>query len=709
MSKYSEQAKALVAKMSLEEKVSQMLHGAAPVKRLGIPAYNWWNEALHGVARSGVATMFPQAVAMAATFDPGLIFQVAEVIALEGRAKYIQYQAEGDCGIYKGLTFWSPNINIFRDPRWGRGHETFGEDPWLTSRMGVAFIEGLQGKDKENLKAAACAKHFAVHSGPEDERHEFNAVCNDYDLWNTYLPAFEAAVCEAKVESVMGAYNRTLDEPCCGSKRLLQEILREKWGFDGHVTSDCWAIQDFHLYHKITSTPVESVALAVKNGCDLNCGTLFGYCLAAVQEGLLTEEDIDRAVDRLLVTRMRLGILGETSNQKYTDIPYTVLDCPEHRDLNLQVSRRSMVLLKNDGCLPLDLSKLKTIGVIGPNADSRRVLEGNYEGTASEHCTILRGIRERAREQNSDIRVLYAEGCHLYKAKQTDLAWDDDRMAEAVTVAKHSDAVVLCLGLNADIEGEQGDASNEFASGDKMSLNLPGRQQALLEKVRAAAEGKPLILVLVSGSALALGWADEHVNGILQAFYPGSLGGYAVADVLLGNWSPEGKLPVTFYKEDRDLPDFRDYSMENRTYRYFKGEALYPFGFGLSYSRFGLTNLELTKDEISLTVQNTGERVAGQIVQLYASGENRKELFTLCGVQRVYLQPGEEVRLSFPMEAMKKNAFSIRNAAGDLTVAGGNYTLYVGTSQPDPRSVALCGEPLKKEIMVDQDGRIAGL
>jgi beta-glucosidase len=409
------EAKKLVSQMTLEEKVSQMLHSAPAIKRLGIPGYNWWNEALHGIARSGVATMFPQAIGLAATFDPELISEVATVISDEGRAKYHAYQEEGDHDIYKGLTFWSPNINIFRDPRWGRGHETYGEDPYLTARLGVAFIKALQGEDRGCMKTAACAKHFAVHSGPEGERHEFNAVCNDYDLWNTYLPAFEAAVKEGDVEAVMGAYNRTNGEPCCGSKTLLLDILRDKWGFDGHVVSDCWAIKDFHERHMVTATPVESVSLAVRNGCDLNCGNLFGHCVTAVQEGLLTEEEIDRAVTRLMVARMRLGLLGAPENKAYTSIPYEVVDSDEHREFNLNVARRSLVMLKNNGALPLNSGKINTIAVVGPNADSRLALEGNYQSTASEHMTPLQGIKKYLAGENGETRVLFSEGCHLYK------------------------------------------------------------------------------------------------------------------------------------------------------------------------------------------------------------------------------------------------------------------------------------------------------
>ncbi|SDN53942.1 beta-glucosidase [Acetanaerobacterium elongatum] len=690
------EAKTLVSKMTLEEKVFQMLHTAPKVERLGIPSYNWWNEALHGVARAGVATMFPQAIAMAATFSEKLLYQVADVTSTEGRAKYNAFQEEDDHDIFKGLTFWSPNINIFRDPRWGRGHETYGEDPYLTARLGVAFIHGLQGPDRNRLKVAACAKHFAVHSGPESERHEFNAICDDYDLWNTYLPAFEAAVKEGEVEAVMGAYNRTLGEPCCGSKLLLEDILRKKWGFDGHVVSDCWAVKDFHEHHKVTKDPVESVTLAVKNGCDVNCGNLFGFCLQAVEQGLLTEEQIDKAVTRLFVTRMRLGLLGAPENPKYTAVSYDMVDCEEHRKLNQEVARRSLILLKNDGALPLDAAKIRSVGVIGPNADSRRALQGNYEGTATKHITVLQGLSELLEPQG--IKVRYAEGCHLFKDRNSMLAQPDDRMAEARAVARRSDVIVLCLGLDSSIEGEEGDQGNQFTGGDKPGIELPGRQQALLENVVKAANGKPVILVLLSGSALAVGWADEHVNGIVQAFYPGAYGGRAIAELLFGGFSPSGKLPVTFYRNTADLPDFHDYNMQNRTYRYFKGEALYPFGFGLSYSAFTLDNLTANEVGCRVTVKNTGKMAAHETVQVYVSSPGQKELRSLCGIGEVFLQPGESTELTVMLDS---KAFSRYDAKGDLVKIKGTHTLYVGFTQPDDRSTALYGQkPLSAAVTV---------
>ena len=683
---FRKKARELVAQMTLEEKVSQMLHRAGEVERLGIPSYNWWNEALHGVARAGTATMFPQAIALAATFDPDVLKEVADITATEARAKYHAYQSEGDHDIYKGLTFWSPNINMFRDPRWGRGHETYGEDPHLTSRLGVAFINGLQGDDPNALKVAACAKHYAVHSGPESERHSFNAVCNEYDLWNTYLPHFEAAVKEGKVEAVMGAYNRTLDEPCCGSKLLMADILRGKWGFDGHYVSDCWAVEDFYKHHKITDSPVDSVALAVTMGCDLCCGDIYALAVEAVREGKLSEKDVDTAVERLLVARMRLGLLGAPERPEYVNIPYDVVDSDEHNAINLEVSRRAPVLLKNDGTLPLDFAKLSSIAVIGPNADSRRALEGNYQGTATRFVTVLEGVRKLAAEH--DVKVRYAQGCHLYKNRTSNLSFEDNLISEALIAAKTSDAVILCMGLDADIEGEEGDTGNEFSSGDKNDLNLPGRQQYLVEKVVEAAAGKPVILVLISGSALAVTWADKHVNGILQAFYPGALGGQAIVEIIAGLVNPSGKLPVTFYKSTDELPDFRSYDMTNRTYRYFTGEPLYSFGFGLSYTKFEMEGLKATKENCVVTVKNTGKRAGYETVQVYVKSPGQKEVHALCGVKSVYLEPGQAKEVTVPIA---KTAFSRWDNNGDLYDIAGPHTLFVGFTQPDKRSVALYG------------------
>jgi beta-glucosidase len=691
---FNERAKDLVSRMTLEEKVTQMLFQAPAIERLGIPSYNWWCEALHGVARAGVATVFPQAIGLAASFNTGLIKVIADTIATEGRAKYHESQRKGDHDIYKGLTFWSPNVNIFRDPRWGRGHETYGEDPYLTAELGKAFVEGLQGDDKKYLKAAACAKHFAVHSGPESERHSFNAVVSKKDLCETYLPAFRALVKEAKVEGVMGAYNRTNGEPCCGSKTLLSDILRDEWNFDGYVTSDCWAIKDFHENHRVTKNAPESVALAVNNGCDTNCGSMFANLLIAVQNGLVKEETISKSVERLMTTRMRLGLFDKPEHVPYTSVPYEMNDCSEHRKINLEASKKTLVLLKNEGkLLPLNRKSLKTIAVIGPNANSRQALVGNYCGTASRYVTVLEGIQNALNTQ--DTRVFYAQGCDLYKDRVEPLALASDRIAEAVSAAERADAVVLCLGLDATLEGEEGDAGNSYASGDKPDLNLPGEQQKLMEAVYAA--GKPVILVLLSGSALAVNWADKHIPAIVQAWYPGAEGGAAVASLLFGEFSPSGRLPVTFYRSSEELPDFHDYSMENRTYRYMRKEALYPFGYGLSFTDFEYSDFKVDKDCVDagedikccVKVKNIGTVDSDEVVQLYLKDEEASvgiPKWELKGLKTVQLKPGEEKTVDFTVSARN---MAIIDEEGNCIVEPGVFQLFVGGSQPDKRSSEL--------------------
>lgn len=689
---FKRRAKELVEQMTLEEKVFQMLHKAPAIERLKVKAYNWWNEGLHGVARAGVATVFPQAIGLAAAFDEELLEEVADAISTEARGKFAMQQEFGDTDIYKGLTLWSPNVNIFRDPRWGRGHETYGEDPYLTSRLGVRFIRGIQGQDENFLKAAACAKHFAVHSGPEDLRHEFNAEVSLQDLYETYLPAFKACVTEGKVEAVMGAYNRTNGEPCCGSGLLLKKILRQDWGFEGHVVSDCWAIKDFHENHKVTSGPEESVALAVKQGCDINCGNMFVHLLKAVEKGLVSEEEITQAVTRLFTARMKLGMFEEKDKQPFKDIKYSQVDSPEMRELNLRTARECLVLLKNENhILPLDKAKIKTVGVIGPNADSRRALVGNYEGTASRYITLLEGLEDYLGENT---RVFYSEGCHLYEDRMSNLGNANDRLAEVKGVCRESDAVIVCLGLDAGLEGEEGDTGNQFSSGDKRDLNFPGLQHDILKA--AYESGKPVILVVLSGSAMALGWAQEHIPAVIQGWYPGAQGGRAIAEAIFGEYSPEGKLPVTFYQSLEDLPDFTDYAMKNRTYRYMKQEALYPFGYGLSYTRFFFENITfntytVTEDgvQISARITNAGDMAGGEAVQVYVKADRPGTPNPqLKAFQKVHLLPGEkqEIQLHLPAEA-----FGLYDEEGILQLSPGKYTVYVGTSQPDSRSYALTG------------------
>lgn len=688
--KARKKAKELVSKMTLLEKAAQLKYDAAPVQRLGVPAYNYWNEALHGVARAGVATMFPQAIGMAAAFDEDAMEKVGDIIATEGRAKYNAYSGHDDRDIYKGLTFWSPNVNIFRDPRWGRGHETYGEDPYLTSRLGVRFVEGIQGKGPV-MKAAACAKHYAVHSGPEAVRHEFNAKVSKKDMWETYLPAFEALVKEADVESVMGAYNRTNGEPCCGHKYLMEEVLRGKWEFDGHFTSDCWAIKDFHENHMVTKNARESAALALKRGCDVNCGNTYLHLMAAVEEGLVTEEDITAAAERLFTTRFLLGLFD---GSEYDDIPYEAVECQEHVEAAVDMARKGSVLLKNDGILPLDKSKLRTIGVVGPNADSRTALIGNYHGTSSRYITVLEGIQD---EVGGEVRILYSQGCHLEKDRVEGLAWSQDRISEAVITAEHSDVVVICVGLDETLEGEEGDAGNSDASGDKKDLHLPKVQEELIEKVTAV--GKPTILVLMAGSAIDLNYAQENCGGILAAWYPGARGGKAVADLLFGNVSPSGKLPVTFYKGVEELPEFTDYSMKNRTYRYMEQEPLYPFGYGLSYGDVRVKKAELkgqvTKESdirVSVSLENQGQADTDEVVQIYIKDMESPLAvpnYSLCGFQRIFLKAGEKKDVEM---TVSNQAMSVVDEEGERHIDSKNFKLFVGTSQPDVRSEALTGK-----------------
>ena len=689
---YRERAKQLVAQMTLEEKVGQTLNWAPAVERLGIKAYNWWNEALHGVARAGVATVFPQSIGLAATFDEDLIEEVADAISTEGRAKFNMQQKYGDTDIYKGLTFWSPNVNIFRDPRWGRGHETFGEDPYLTSRLGVRFVEGIQGHDENYLKAAACAKHFAVHSGPEDIRHSFDAIATKQDMAETYLPAFKACVQEAGVEAVMGAYNRTNGEPCCGSKTLLKDILRDEWGFTGHVTSDCWAIKDFHEGHHVTETPVESVAMAMNNGCDLNCGNLFHYLKQAVEEGLVEESRLDEALVNLFTTRMKLGVFDEKGKNPFDQIDYTEVDTKEMQALNRKVAERCVVLLKNENqTLPLDKKAIKTVGVIGPNANNRRALVGNYEGTASRYWTVLEGIQEYL---GDDVRVMASEGCHLCHKKAQGLGQEDDRISEVKGVCEASDVIIAVMGLDSGLEGEEGDQGNEYASGDKPNLELPGLQQHVLETI--CSFGKPVVLVILSGSALAVNWADQNVPAIIQGWYPGAQGGRAIADLLFGEKNPEGKLPVTFYKSTDDLPEFTDYSMKGRTYRYMQQDALYPFGYGLSYTDFEYSDVSVTAENagadgatVKATVKNVGKMAGGETVQVYVKVcKDGTPNAQLKGIKKLHLQPGESADVQIKLSREALGAF---DENGVLQV-GGEVKVYVGGQAPDARSAKLTGK-----------------
>ncbi len=814
----------LVGRMSLDEKVSQALHGSAAIERLGVPEYNWWNEALHGVARSGHATVFPQAIGLAATWDTELMSRIATAISDEARAKHHEALRRGSRERYCGLTFWSPNINIFRDPRWGRGMETFGEDPYLTGRLAVEFVKGMQGDHPVYLKTVATPKHYAVHSGPEPDRHFFDAVVDERDLRETYLPAFRTSIIDGGAESVMCAYNRVGGEPCCGSNELLQNILRDEWGFEGYVVSDCWAIKDIYMYHKVVETPAEAAAMAVANGTDLNCGVTYENLGEAVRTGLLQEDQLDRSLKRLFRARFRLGMFDPSERVPWSSIPISVIDSEEHQALALETARKSMVLLKNEGgVLPLDRD-LGKIAVIGPSADDVGILLGNYNGVPSDPVTPLRGIRGAV---SSHTEVVHAPGTHLAEnmpalhvipnehlftgqdaARENGLAaelfsnremqgqpvstrvdrtvdsglWDEAAFAgvsldkqsvrwsglvvpphtgnyqiggralgtfrlfvddtllvetdcwyeactdwatleveagqeyairveylperaggevqlmwaepesilreEALEAASGADAVILMMGLSPRLEGEEMSVEVPgFTGGDRLDTKLPAPQQALMEAI--VATGKPVVLVLLNGSALAVNWAADNVPAILEAWYPGQAAGTAIADVLFGNYNPAGRLPVTFYRSVDQLPPFSDYDMDGRTYRYFGGEPLFPFGHGLSYTNFAYSDLELSENvqpgadvQLSVTVENTGSVPGEEVVQLYLSDLEASApvpIRSLVGVQRVFLQPGERKRLSFALTARQ---LSLIDAQGDRVVQPGLFELSVGGKQP---------------------------
>ncbi len=654
-----ERAEALTDTLTVQQQAEQLKYDAPEIPGV-LPAYNWWNEGLHGVARAGTATMFPQAVGLAAMFDRKRLRNAAVITAEEARAKYNAASRHGDHDIYKGLTLWAPNVNIFRDPRWGRGHETYGEDPYLTSQLGVEYVRGLQGEGKY-LMTAACAKHFAVHSGPEAERHTFDAVVSPKDLEETYLPAFRALVRDAGVEGVMGAYNLVNGEPACASPFLMGKL--KEWGFDGYFTSDCWAIRDFHTTHCITATAPESAALALKAGCDMNCGNTYLHILSALEKGLVSEEDIRRACVNVLRTRIRLGQLDRT---EYDEIPLTAVSTGEHKQASLECALRSAVLLENNGVLPLS-DKTGTIAVIGPNADSREALTGNYNGTADQYVTFLDGIRERFSG-----RILYSQGCHLYRDRTQGLAQPGDLYSEAVAMAEYADVIVACVGLDATLEGEEGDTGNEFSSGDKPDLRLPESQRILLEKLSAL--GKPLVIVLAAGSSVNVG---VECSALLDMWYPGQLGGRALAQLLFGDVSPSGKLPVTFYRTADLLPDIHDYSMKGRTYRYCTPEnVLYRFGYGMSYSAFSLSAPEFTDGRLSVTVTNTGAVYAEDVVQAYIRGYSEQDVpnGSLCGFERVELAPGESRRVTLEIA---DEAFSTVLEDGSRSFCGSRFTFTV--------------------------------
>ena len=657
----------LVGRLTLDEKVAQMQDRAPAIPRLGIPAYNWWNEALHGVARSGLATVFPQAIGLAATWNDSLLFQVATVISDEARAKHQEYVRHDSRARYQGLTFWSPNINIFRDPRWGRGQETYGEDPFLAGTLAVQFIRGMQGDDSTYLKTIATVKHFAVHSGPEPDRHTFNAVVSERDLHETYLRAFAMGIQDGPAGSIMCAYNRLYGKAACGSDLLLGDLLRGRWGFKGYVVSDCGAIDDIYERHRIVQTAAQAAALGVNTGTDLECGDTYASLVSAVQQGLITEARIDTAVTRLFLARMRLGMFDPPDMVRWAQIPFSVLDDSAHRALARQAARESIVLLRNKHhTLPLSKS-LRTIAVIGPDADDPRMLLGNYNGEPADPITPLRGIREAL----PGVRVIYARGADLAegfsgldRAPGSARAAPDSQQgssleAAAVQAAEEADAVVLFLGLNANLEGEEMRVDVPgFKGGDRTTIDLPAPQEALLERIVKV--GKPTVLVLMSGSALAVTWAERHVNAIVEAWYPGQAAGSAIADVLFGDYNPAGRLPVTFYRSTDDLPPFDQYAMSGRTYRFFAGKPLYAFGYGLSYTKFKYSHLTTSAKSLSASdsltvavdVKNDGKVRGDEVVQLYVRHEGSRiprPRLDLRGYRRITLDPGQLRRVTFTL------------------------------------------------------------
>lgn len=836
----------LVGRMTLAEKIGQMENQAPAIERLGIPEYNWWAEGLHGVARAGLATVFPQAIGLAATWDEDLMFRVATAISDEARAKHHDFASKGKRFIYQGLTYWSPNINIFRDPRWGRGQETYGEDPFLSGRMAVQFIKGMQGDDPKYFKTVATVKHFAVHSGPEPERHHFDAIANQRDFLETYLPQFEMGIKEGGAYSLMCAYNRLNGEACCGSDLLLNKILRNEWGFDGYVVSDCGAIRDIYQDHGLVQTPAEAAALAVKSGTDLNCGQVYRHLNEAVSQNLISEEEIDVAIKRLMRARFRLGMFDPPEMVDYTSIPYEVVDSPEHKQLALETARKSMVLLKNENKL-LPLKKdVGTIAVIGPNSDQWLMLLGNYNGVPSDPVTPLRGIREKV---SSGSKILYAQGCELatglplYEVvppevfftsenqpglqvdffqstdlsaeplfsttdTQVDANWQDkspredmdddnfgvrwhgvlrptesgeyqlgvistckiqvyfedsllvrtvyhfrdeygdprlrkselmqlevgkdykivveaeetfadaqvqlvwarpkpDLKKQALAIAEQADVVVMCMGLTARMEGEEMDIEIDgFRGGDRTRLNLPDVQQELIRDIHAL--GKPVVLVVLNGSALALNWENENIPAILEAWYPGQAAGQAIADVIFGDYNPAGRLPVTFYHSVSDLPSFEDYKMSTQTYRYFKGEPLYPFGYGLSYTTFEYSNLKASASAevgdslvVSVSVKNTGTVVGEEVAQLYVSHLDAPvavPLRSLRGFKRVQLNPGESKLVTF---SISPEAFSIINEENERETLPGKFQISVGGGQPEEKAGS---NVLHAELNLVEDG-----
>lgn len=666
----------LISRLSIEEKAAMMLYNSRAIERLGIPEYNWWNECLHGVARAGKATVFPQAIALAATFDEDLIFRVSTAISDEARAKHNEAIKMNNRAQYNGLSFWTPNINIFRDPRWGRGQETYGEDPFLTSKIGVAFVKGLQGDNPDYLKTSACAKHFVVHSGPEKVRHYFNALPDERDFRETYLPAFQALVEEGHVEAVMCAYNRTYDEPCCGSNFLIDSILRKEWKFGGHVVSDCWALDDIWLRHKVVPTRVEAAAMAAKAGVNLNCGYIYQYLPKAVDTGLITEETLDAALNPLLRTRFKLGLFDPDNLNPFSKISPEVVNCEKHKQLALEAASKSIVLLKNkENVLPLNKNTLKNLFITGPTATDITCLLGNYNGISGEMNTILEGIINRV---NVGTIVEHNQGFMFH----------NDSLMHGFWQASRADAVVVCLGINSLYEGEEGDAMLNSNGGDRTDIGLPKNQIEYVRKLKETAGDKPLIVVITGGSAIAFPEIEDMADAILFAWYPGEQGGNAVADIIFGNVNPSGRLPVTFYKSTSDLPAFDDYSMKGRTYKYFKNEPLYPFGFGLSYAKFQYSDLEINnkgeKVVVTMSIKNSGIYDGDEVVQVYTRKLDPKSwrpVKQLVGFSRVSLKKGEHI--SVTVEIDKKQLQYWDSEQKRYLVEPGEYEFMAGSSSAD--------------------------
>lgn len=666
----------LLKKLTIEEKASLMLYNSPSIERLNIQAYSWWNESLHGVARAGKATVFPQSIGLAATFDDDLIFRIANAISDEARAKHNAAIKKGSHQQYTGLTFWSPNVNIFRDPRWGRGQETYGEDPFLTSIIGAAYVKGMQGSDPTYLKTSACAKHFVVHSGPEETRHSFNAVPIEIDLYETYLPAFKSLV-DAGVESVMCAYNQLYGEPCCGNKPLLVDLLRNKWNFKGHIVTDCWAIMDFITHQKIAENGTDAAILALKAGVNLNCGVNYKFIPDAVKQGKISENEIDSLLNPVLRTRIKLGLLNSTDKSPFDTIQPEVVDCEKHRDLAYEAAVKSIVLLKNDlQVLPLEADKLQKLYLMGPTMAENSVLTGNYNGFSGNLVTFLEGIMNKV---DAGTVVDYNIGTLLNTKDVYSGLW----------MVPDAEVIIAAVGNSMMLEGENGDAILSDSGGDRADLKLPENQVELIRKIREKAPDKPLIVIVTGGSAIDLREISELADALLFAWYPGEQGGTAMADILFGTTSPSGKLPITFYSSVNDLPAFDNYSMENRTYRFFKGKPLYPFGFGLSYASFEINKFEIIEENdkivsFSINIKNTGSFDGEEVIQIYVNKpqlHSRNPIKSLCGFKRVFVKAGESIQVSVTVDKTNLKAWDIKSK--DYILTQGNYEFQIGFSSVD--------------------------